>query len=375
MIEGAAASGSLARVALVVPSFHPSRELFVPFIEDARRQGFTQIVVVDDGSGPEFRAVFDELSERLDCVVVRHDVNKGKGAALKTAFEHCEAHSDGVDVVVTADSDGQHAPHDLVRVAMRTLDCIALQQPTVVLGVRTFDDENVPSKSKMGNKTTSAVVRLFFGRKLIDTQTGLRGFPLDLAVRSRHVVGERFDYEMNVLLWLLATHAPIDEVPIDTIYHDLSNSVSHFRPVVDSTRIYAVILRQFAKFSGASILSAVLDIALYIVLLDLVLPDNRLPEHVAAAVVLARVVSSLFNYSLNRWLVFHDDSRPALSLIRYGALAGVVLAASTLGTTALSAISGGHDVWAKVIVDGALFVASYLVQERWVFRDRSLERD
>ena len=250
-----------------------------------------------------------------------------------------------------------------------------MRQPAVVLGVRTFDGEDVPGRSRLGNKATSAVVRLFFGRQLSDTQTGLRGFPTDLAVRSSHVVGERFDYEMNVLLWLLGTRAPIDEVPIDTIYHDIGNSVSHFRPIVDSTRIYAVILRQFAKFSGASLASAVLDFAVYVVLLDTVFLEDRTPKHVAMAVVFARAVSSLFNYSLNKWLVFRDDSRPVPSLLRYAALAGTILVCSTLGTTALSVISGGHAVWAKVIVDGTLFVVSYLIQERWVFRDRNLEND
>ena len=181
-----------------------------------------RIVVVDDGSGMEYREIFDQLSKRLDCTVLRHEVNQGKGRALKTAFAWCGHLSGSVDVVVTADSDGQHAAHDVIRVAGRTLDRIAMRQPAVVLGVRTFDGEDVPGRSRLGNKATSAVVRAS-GRQLSDTQTGLRGFPTDLAVRSSHVVGERFDYEMNVLLWLLGTRAPIDEVPIDTIYHDIGN--------------------------------------------------------------------------------------------------------------------------------------------------------
>lgn len=366
----------LSRVALVVPSLHPSRDLILPFIEKARAEGFSRIVVVDDGSGPnaEYRDTFEELAERLECTVLRHDVNRGKGRALKTAIDYCATHHDTVEVILTADSDGQHAPHDLARVAERALDRIALRQPATVLGVRTFDGEDIPTKSRLGNKATSSVVRLFFGRQLQDTQTGLRAFPLDVAIESSHVVGEGFDFEMNVLLWLMSTHRAIDEVPIDTIYHDQSNSVSHFRPIIDSTRVYAVILRQFLKFSGASVLSAALDLAVYIALLDLVFGTDRVPADVATSVVLARLVSSLFNFSLNKWLVFHDDSRPVPSLARYSALAVAILAVSTFATTALSVFSGGHDVWAKVTVDGTLFVASYFIQERWVFRDRTLEQ-
>ncbi len=364
----------LCNVAVVVPSLHPSRDLLVPFVADLQARGLTRVVVIDDGSGADYRSVFDELVD-LGCVVLHHDVNQGKGRALKTAFAYCEDHASDIKVVVTADSDGQHTPEDISRVAARTLDLMALGRNASVLGARAFDDADIPRNSRIGNKLTSSVVRLFFGRYLPDTQTGLRGFPLALALRSGHVKGERFDYEMNVLLWLLSTRTEIDEVPIETIYHDRDNSVSHFRPVVDSARIYGVILRQLAKFSGVSGLSAVLDIAIYVAILDWIFAENRLPEQVALAVVLARIVSSLFNYALNKWFVFHDDSRPAPSLRRYYALAVVILVASALGTTALSSISGGHDVWAKVLVDGMLFIASYLIQERWVFRDRTLESE
>lgn len=365
-------TGLSAQVALVVPSFHPSRELLGPFIAGAVAQGFTRIIVVDDGSGPEYADVFDDVARRFGCLVLRHPVNRGKGRALKTAIEHIAAHEPTAEVVVTADSDGQHAPGDLVRVAERALDDLRLGRPTVVLGVRTFEGDSIPPKSKWGNKATSAIVRLLFGRRLADTQTGLRAFPLEVAEKSALVVGERFDYEMNVLLWLLATRQSIDEVPIDTIYHDLANSVSHFRPVVDSTRVYAVIVRQFLKFSGASIASAVLDLAVYVLLLDYVFASDRMPSHIAIAVVVARIVSSVFNFSVNKWLVFHDTSAPVPSFARYAVLAAGILAVSALATTALSVISGGHVVWAKIVVDGTLFVASYVIQERWVFRDQNL---
>ncbi|MFC7725883.1 GtrA family protein [Nocardioides sp. GCM10028917] len=363
----------LYRVAVVVPSLHPEPDL-VQFADRLFARGFGHVVIVDDGSGPEYRPTFEALARR-GCAVLRHESNKGKGRALKTAFAHCEELSDEVDVVVTADSDGQHEVQDIARVAERTYETVALGRSVAVLGVRAFDAADVPRNSRVGNKITSSVVNLLFGRYLSDTQTGLRGFPLNLAIRSSHVQGERFDYEMNVLLWLLSTRTGVDEVPIRTIYHDINNSVSHFRPMVDSARIYSVILRQAARFTAASVLSAVLDLAVYIILLDVVFGEDRLPEQVAAAVIVARIVSSLFNYVVNKWLVFHDDSRPAPSLARYYLLAGVVLICSALGTTALSSVTRGHDVWAKVIVDLALFVVSYLVQKRWVFRDRSLETE
>ena len=259
-----------------MPSLHPSPELLGPFIEGAVAQGFTRIIVVDDGSGPEYADVFDDIVRRFGVVLLRHPNDRGKGRALKTAIEHIAANEPTAEVVVTADSDGQHAPGDLVRVAERALDDLRLGRPTVVLGVRTFEGRIDPSQEQVGQQVderdSAAAVRSPT-RRHTDGSAGL-------SVGDRREVrprqGERFDYEMNVLLWLLATRQSIDEVPIDTIYHDLSNSVSHFRPVVDSTRVYAVILRQFLKFSGASIASAVLDLAVYVVLLDFVFANDRM---------------------------------------------------------------------------------------------------
>lgn len=85
------------------------------------------------------------------------------------------------------------------------------------------------------------------------------------------------------------------------------------------------------------------------------------------------MVSSLANYALNRRAVFEDRSSAKASLVRYYSLAAGLMAASALGTAALAQVLQGHLVWAKVIVDGLLFVVSFLVQKRWVFRDHSLE--
>ena len=170
---------------------------------------------------------------------------------------------------------------------------------TTVFGSRAFAGRDVPAKSKVGNVLTTLIVQVLFGRRITDTQSGLRCFPLAMARDLIGVRGERFDYEMNQLLWLLATNRTVDELDIHTIYHDTANSISHFRPVRDSLRIYAIILRQFVVFSGVSALSAVFDMLLYFIIIDFVFGPGRTPADVAVAVAVARMGSSILNFALN----------------------------------------------------------------------------
>lgn len=355
--------------AVVIPSLEPARDLLLPFLEQLHATGFRYVVLVDDGSPDPFRPIFDEAADRFGCHVLRHPVNMGKGRALKTAFEHCHT-LPGLTAVVTADADGQHSPDDILAVAQRLTQVDAR---TAVFGSRDFTGAHVPKNSRRGNSITSRVVRVLFGQYVSDTQTGLRGFPLPLAMESTSVRGERFEYEMNVVLWLIGNHVTIDEIPIQTIYHDLDNSVSHFRPLQDSARIYATIFKQFALFLVSSVLGALLDIALYTAVITLFFHGSSAATGVVTSTVVARIVSSLANYVLNRRAVFEDSSSKRRSLLRYYTLAAFILACSALGTSIMSKALGGHVVWAKIIVDGCLFVVSYLVQKRWVFRDGTLQ--
>lgn len=361
---------TMTPVGVLIPSYHPERELLIPFLGRLQEAGFGVLVVIDDGSGEEYRAIFDE-AEALGATVLRHDVNRGKGRALKTGFTHC-ATLDGLVGVVTADSDGQHSPHDITAVARKLLEVDAR---TAVFGSRDFTGDHVPPKSRFGNQTTSRVLKLLTGQYLTDTQTGLRGFRTALAQESADVKGERFEYEMNVVLWLLGSHHPIVEVPIETIYHDLENSVSHFRPVRDSAMIYGVIIRQFGKFFASSVGSAALDLAVYAAIVDWVFGGTSDAPVVVAATIGARIVSSLANFAVNRRAVFEDSSNPGRAMARYYVLAAALMGASAAGTAALAALNGGHAVWAKVVADCLLFLVSYVVQKRWVFRDDSLLED
>jgi len=167
--------------------------------------------------------------------VLSHGTNRGKGIALKTGFRHVAGTMPGHGVVC-ADADGQHSVADILRVCEQTA-----ATGRMVLGVRRFEGR-MPLRSRVGNTVTQALFRAATGRPVRDTQSGLRGYPADLLDWLGAIPGERFDYEMNVLLYAARAGRPIDEITISTRYL-ADNASSHFGALTDSARIYLPLLR------------------------------------------------------------------------------------------------------------------------------------
>lgn len=335
---------------VLIPAYQPDEKLVELVRGIHREHPGRPIVVVDDGSGPTYRDIFHRVA--LDgSMVLTHDVNRGKGAALKRGLEYCVARYPGRPVV-TADCDGQHTPIDIGRVGERTLS----EAGTLVLGVRSFVD-GVPVRSRFGNQITRAVFWAATGVHLADTQTGLRGYHPELLEWVTSVEGDRFEYETNLLLEASRRGTRITEVSIETVYV-AGNAASHFRPLVDSVRVFAPLMR----FSLSSLVAFVLDFLL-------VLGLNAITASLVASVVGARVTSSVFNYLTNRNLVFERGAEraPTSSATRYFGLVGALLAVNYLCMWTLAAFVGLPLAAAKVVTELSLFATSYHLQRRFVF--------
>lgn len=355
-----------SRIPVIIPSLQPNPSLF-GYISELKELGFTKIVLVDDGSGAEFSSIFEQARLEHNCAVITHPVNLGKGAALKSAFALVSSAPDIIGVV-TADADGQHAASDVAKVAEVLVEMDSADRRGLVLGTRTFSANNVPWKSRFGNTLTSFLVKVLFGKFISDTQTGLRGIPASLLESQQSAKGDRFEFEMGALFKALADKVPIREVPIRTIYPDGQNKETHFRPLVDSAKIYFVIFGQFFGFASSSLISALLDIALFVFIIDTFFEGSADPTSVVSSVVLARAGSSLVNFTLNRGLVFSNQEQKRRTLIRYYLLAVSILALSAAGSAIMAQVLEGRVVWAKLLVDSVLFVLSYVIQRRWVFK-------
>jgi len=357
----------LTKISVVLPSLDPDEKL-VAVIDGLLEYGFTDIILVNDGSKPENLHYFEDAAARHPEIhLLHHEVNKGKGAALKNAFRwFLQNRPDGLGVV-TVDGDNQHHPAD-------TRACCEhmLNTGHCVLGCRDFDQEDVPARSSFGNKTTSMIFKIFVGMTISDTQTGLRALPRDVLEPLVDVYGDRFEYETNMLLAFKTYAIPFDEVKIRTVYIE-ENKSSHFRVIHDSWRIYKLILAHFFRYTVSSLISAVVDTGAYSLLTALLKGIFQGLALTAAAGVGARVISSLLNFYMNKRLVFRTNVSTGKAMLRYYMLALPQMAAQVLLTQGAYALLGISDsanglrTLIYAVVMAVLYFLSFVIQQRWVF--------
>lgn len=340
---------NVPQVVVLIPAFNPGSSL-LETVESLAGLGFRDFVVVNDGSGAESNWVFDQLACREGCVVLRHAINLGKGRALKTGFNHFLLHFPDHLGVVTVDADGQHTAPDAAAVA----SVMPERTRQLILGSRTFFGK-VPLRSLAGNLITRQLLGLLTGRRLRDTQSGLRGIPRAAAPMLLRLEGERYEYEMNMLLELPRQGFGIFETPISTVYLE-GNRSSHFNPLWDSMRIYFVLLR----FCFSSLFAAAVDLGAFAVWYSVT-------GSLLGSLLAARLMSSLLNFFLNKAFVFHSRAALTASLSRYYVLVGFIAMASYLLIRGLTERLGTPVIAAKILVDTVLWLVTFAVQRIFVF--------
>ena len=349
------------KMSVIIPSYRPDGKL-IEVVRKLREKGFGDIILVDDGSGDEFRQIFGEVSLFFFFTVLTHQENRGKGSALKTAFGYCIRERSECNGVITVDGDDQHHIEDIMAC------CARLQEKPdhVILGARDFGAKEVPFRSRFGNILTRGIFRIACGIQITDTQTGLRAIPACYLRDMMEIEGNRYEYETNMLLEMKARGIPFEEVEIRTIYLNENNS-SHFNPLKDSFRIYYTIF----TFAGSAAASSSIDLFLFYLATGLL--TRMKPEgawNIAAAAIAARAGSSLFNYHINRRKVFGRGNRS--SAVRYYMLCVLQLAVSVgivSGISFLFPTGNFGKTLIKALADIILFLISYQIQREWVFQE------
>lgn len=349
---------------ILIPSLNPDGKL-VNYVKELQETGFCHIVLVDDGSREECRDIFRLLEQDEGVTVLRHKENRGKGRALKTGFAYCMEHFTEAVGVITADSDGQHSPKDTLAVAKALCE----HEDAIVLGTRDFNGEQVPFKSRYGNKITTAVFRLLYGKQINDTQTGLRGIGKGNLPFAAGLAGERFEYETGMLIAAVRKGIPLVEVIIETIYID-ENAESHFRPVRDSMKIYGVMFGYFFKYMLSSFSAALIDLAVFWLLHTLAFAGKETASAIFAATLAARVISSAYNFAVNRKLVFRASGSVLRQALGYYALAAAQMLCSAGLVYLFTKLLCQNATVVKAIVDICLFFISFQIQHRLIFREK-----
>lgn len=218
------------KVVPIIPALNPDEKL-IKLVKELKKD-YKDIIIVNDGS--EKDDIFKKLS---DCIVLTHEVNKGKGEALKTAYKYyLDKLSKKYLGVICLDADGQHLPKDTINMSK-----LLEEKDKFILGTRLFNTKDTPLRNKMGNRITSRVFKWLYKVYIKDTQTGLRATPNRLIKPLMEVEGSRFEYELNVLIKLVKMKEEIVEYDIKTVYLKDSNKHSHFHVVKDSFKVYKVL--------------------------------------------------------------------------------------------------------------------------------------
>ena len=332
------------KIAVLIPAYEPDEKL-LQLVKELKLLSL-QIVVVDDGSTDN--SLFIKISQ-WGVVVLTHDKNCGKGRAIKTGIKYLTEND--FNTVVTADADGQHSAADIFKMVAAASE----NQGSLILGVR--DTAKMPSRSKIGNNLTKLLFSIMYGIKITDTQTGLRAIPLnENTAQLISLEGERYEYEMNILVYSSQLFTDIIELPIDTIYIE-ENASSHFRPIVDGVKIYSLLFKKLPRFLISSIVSFAVDYSLFNILFYMAGLSS------VGGTIVARLVSASINFTINKNLVFKTAGR-AYTLVRYATLAAGILLANCILIYLLVNIAGVPAYIAKIIVEMLLYILSFTMQNR-----------
>lgn len=343
-------------IVIIIPAYKPHKEIMQDFIERLQNH-FKNIVVVDDGSGEKYKEFFKML-EQQKIQVLKHNINLGKGRAIKTAFNFCLNTYPNIKGAITADCDGQHYIKDIIKCAKKLKE----NPNKLVIGTRNFNEKQVPFKSKYGNKITRTMFSTFVGIKITDTQSGLRAFGIENMKKFLETAGERYEYETNMLIECKEKEIEIVEVPITTVYIK-NNELSHFNPIKDSIMIYKL----FIKYIISALSSFVLDILIFTLLVKLLPETNsEIITKIVISTIIARIISSIYNFIINSKIVF--KSKNNTSTIKYFILVVIQMFISAFAVSKIFSIIKINSTIIKIIIDTIIFIINFIIQREWVFK-------
>lgn len=351
---------------VILPSYEPP-ESFISFAKELLcASDAVHLLVVDDGSGEAYAPRFREVCALSRVTLLRHTKNRGKGHALKSAFQYAVKHFPADTTYVCADCDGQHTARDVLRAAKE-----AERHPeALTLGCRSFSGDGIPLRSSLGNRITAALFTFLFGLRVRDTQTGLRAFSHRLLPFFIGIRGGGFEYEMRTLIACPLHHISVRCIDIETVYQSKAvgcDRVSHFSPISDSAKILAVLFSSVAKYALASLVSTAVDMTVFYLLLRVLFEGASRGYTLLLCTVTARLLSSGVHFLLNFKYVFKATSWASLWkyytvwIGRLGVSYALTLVISRLVSAPLPL-----TLW-KTLGDVLLSVLGYRLLRSWVF--------
>lgn len=336
-------------IAVVIPAVGPTKKI-IEYIKELQEVGLKNIIIINDGSLEVYDVIFDELVKE-DVVLLKHGVNCGKGRAFKTAFNYIMVNMPDIETIVTADADGTYLPEDVLKVAQNA------KENYITLGCRDFKSSDIPPSNRKANVLTYYVLKLLSGIEMHDTQTGLRAYPRSMLSYLLLAPGERYDYDFNTIFD--KKEILLNEVSVETTSR-MSDKKTHFRAFKDSW----IVISSFLIFIIISLSATILDLFIYNFLIAMLI-DSMPYLYITVATFLARAVSDVYNFFLDKKLVFkaEETAHPG----RYVMLAIGKTAASALLVSGAVFLLGDGELWIKLLVDTLIFFVGYRIEKSWVY--------
>lgn len=360
----------MLKMTVVIPSYNPDVKLSM-LVDELIMSGFSDIIIIDDGSDFSIKNVesaFEYVKKKAECTILHHPTNLGKGMALKTGFKFCIHNRSEGTLIVTTDDDGHYSVANMLK-------CVELykeryiEELPVLIASRDFKAGAYSAKRRLFNKISGVAMTYLCGVEVRDVQTGLRLIPIKYLNKLLEIDGERFDYEVNMLVELKYNNIKTVEhiIPMEK---ETILKYADYNPIWDICRLIAVIL----KYALSSLAATALDVIIFyliILMMDGTLFSIGKSEGMLFATFVARVASSTFNCIVNKRTVFKSDEPMKRVIVKFYIFSLFRAAFSYVMVLGASYILGLYadtgTVLVKLLVDLILFFAGYSIQKKFIF--------
>ncbi len=240
---------------------------------------------------------------------------------------------------------------------MRIADELQAFPSDLIIGRREFDDRSkkVPFRSRFGNLMTRKAFQFIVGKKISDTQSGLRGIPMACIPTLVTINNNGYEFELNMLMASKYCNWNIREIPISTIYIE-NNKSSHFNPILDSLKIYFVLFR----FTLVSLFSFLIDFSVFLTFLNS--GFSLLFSQVAG-----RIVGVAVNYPMVKNMVFHRKGNTHHAFLKYLCLVAANCTISYSLIYLFTQHTSAPVSLVKILVESVIFLANFTIERDLVF--------
>ncbi len=358
---------------IVIPAYNPPAS-FSQYVNDLVDEGFSRIVIVNDGSRTDKLPVFFKV-KRLGAVVIDHKQNLGQGAALRTGFQYYMDHYQGQsDGVITLNADRQLPAADAAKIASSLHNEQEMGSFALVVGTRNLLGKNVSDYDYNMGGVMKLLYHMLMGVRLNDPLSGVFGIPDMRVAQCLDIGGDGYSYATSMTM----SFEKIGFLQVPVSYVNYEEGVERsFRKVKDTIWILFTIFKKFIFYSVTSLSASILDVILFGIFTSVTFRGN--PMAIIYSTICARVISASMNYLLTKHFVFHFKSDSAQETTKsagaFFLLSAMQCICSALVVSAMKFLLGGNVIGIKVLVDAILFFVSYKIQHKYIFKDDKKKED